>query len=173
LNSQLKINKLRGNNQVNNHSERPSPLTAEQINEYENNGYLIIRQGCSDDLTEAYNSHIYTLRVNQDVEEEGQFSKRMFNPHNDDSFSLQMMKLPIVRGAVEQILGKEAAGIQSMYFFKAPRTKGQAAHQDYEYIKNEPNTMTAVWLAMDKTDEANGCLWVLPGSHKLGLLKHG
>ncbi len=26
---------------------------------------------------------------------------------------------------------------------------------------------------MERTDEDNGCLYVIPGSHKLGLLPHG
>ncbi len=84
-----------------------------------------------------------------------------------------MMKLPIVRGALAQLLGDEAVGVQSMYFYKEPGSKGQAAHQDYYYIKNDPNTMIAASITLEKTDEENGCLWVIPGSHKLGLLPHG
>ncbi|MCQ6558440.1 phytanoyl-CoA dioxygenase family protein [Paenibacillus mendelii] len=52
-------------------------------------------------------------------------------------------------------------------------SKGQAAHQDFEYIHHEPNTMIAVSIAMEKNDEENGYLGVIPGSHKLGPLPHG
>ncbi len=35
-------------------------------------------------------------------------------------------------------------------------------------------TMIAAWTAMEeRIDEENGCLWVMPGTHKLGLLPHG
>ncbi len=165
---------------------RRTPLTAEQIAQYERDGYLILRQGCSDDLIEAYNSHIYSIRAAETIpdwaspwrggkpaDDKDRFSVRLFNPHKHDGFSLQMMKLPVVRGALAQLLGDEAAGVQSMYFYKEPGSHGQAAHQDYYYIKNEPNTMIAAWIAMDDVDEENGCLWVIPGSHKLGLLPHG
>jgi len=63
--------------------------------------------------------------------------------------------------------------VQSMYFYKKPGSKGQAAHQDFYYIKNEPRSMIAAWIALERVDEENGCLWVIPGSHKLGLLPHG
>lgn len=167
-------------------TERLNPLTPEQVREYEENGYLIIRKECSDDLIDAFNSHIHTIRTadpiaewakpksgSAPIEDKDRFSVRLFNPHLHDGFSLQMMKLPIVRGALAQLLGDEAVGVQSMYFYKEPGSHGQAAHQDYYYIKNEPNTLTAAWVAMEYTNEENGCLWVIPGSHKLGLLPHG
>jgi len=33
--------------------------------------------------------------------------------------------------------------------------------------------MIAARIALERVDEKNGCLWVIPGSHKLGLLPHG
>jgi phytanoyl-CoA hydroxylase len=173
-----------------NDKPRLTPLTQEQIDHYDKHGYLLIRKGCSEDMIDAYNAHIYHLRSlpidemepwvknrmhleNGNYSEKTRFTTRVFCPHQYDSFSLQMMKLPIIRGAVAQLLGDEAMGIQSMYFFKEPGASGQAAHQDYNYIRNEPNTLIGVWMAMDDTDEENGCLWVLPGSHRFGLLKHG
>ncbi|HLU22396.1 phytanoyl-CoA dioxygenase family protein [Lederbergia graminis] len=166
-------------------TEITTPLSAEQISQYERDGYLVVSQGCSKDLIHVYNSHIYNIRSaenvvdwakpspNKQLNDDGRFSLRLFNPHLHDSFSEQMMKLPIIRGALAQLLGDEAVGIQSMYFFKAPGTPGQAAHQDYYYIDNEPNTLTAAWIAMEDVDEENGCLWVIPGSHKDGLRPHG
>lgn len=158
--------------------ERLSPLTPEQIRFYEDNGYLIIRQACSRDLIDIYNLHMYNMAAKDipdraESPDKARFSFRVFNPHLQDSFSLQMMKLPLVRGALAQLLGDEAMGIQSMYYFKEPGSKGQAAHQDYEYIKHEPFSMVATSLAMEPSDAANGTLHVIPGSHKLGLLKHG
>ncbi|MEK3890496.1 phytanoyl-CoA dioxygenase family protein [Bacillus sp. FSL K6-3431] len=164
---------------------RMAPLSGEQIAQYEKDGFLVVKGGCSNDLIDAYNSYIYTIRAAEEIQEwakphigkilsdKDRFSLRVFNPHLHDGFSLQMMKLPIVRGVLAQMLGDEAVGIQSMYFYKSPGSPGQAAHQDYYYIHNEPNTLTAAWIAMEDVDEENGCLWVLPGSHKEGLLSHG
>jgi phytanoyl-CoA hydroxylase len=167
-------------------AERLQPLSAGQIQKYKDEGFLVIPQGCSDDLIDAFNSHIHSIRSSDSmpewakprrggaaVDDADRFSVRLFNPHLHDGFSLQMMKLPVVRGALAQLLGDEAAGVQSMYFYKEPGSPGQAAHQDYYYIKNEPNTLTAAWVAMEYTNEENGCLYVIPGSHKLGILPHG
>jgi phytanoyl-CoA hydroxylase len=168
--------------------ERMNPLTAEQIEQYHRDGYILIRGGCSDDLIHAFNEHIRGIRSSDPMPEWAlpkrggaaeaeaealRFSVRLFNPHLHDGFSLQMMKLPVVRGALAQLLGDEAVGVQSMYFYKKPGSQGQAAHQDYYYIRNEPNTLTAAWVAMELTNEENGCLYVIPGTHRLGLLPHG
>lgn len=162
------------------------PLSAEELSQYDSQGFVVLRGSCSPDLIEAYNQHIHTIRSqdpladwafprgsNPEAIERDRFRIRLFNPHLHDGFSLQMMKLPKVRGALAQILRAEAVGVQSMYFYKEPGSPGQAAHQDYFYIRNEPNTLTAVWIAMEKTTIENGCLWVIPGSQRLGLLRHG
>ncbi|WP_054024583.1 phytanoyl-CoA dioxygenase family protein [Bacillus sp. FJAT-28004] len=163
-------------------SELLMPLSNEQLEQYNRDGFIIIKNGCSSDLIDAFNRHIFEIRSAPLDEtpdwartsEKARFSSRLFNPHQHDSFSRQVMKLPIVRGALAQLMKKEAVCVQSMFFYKEPGSQGQAAHQDFYYIKNDPMTMIAAWIAMeDKVDEQNGCLWVIPGTHKLGLLPHG
>ncbi|WP_090580702.1 phytanoyl-CoA dioxygenase family protein [Paenibacillus sp. OV219] len=157
-----------------------TPLTQAQIDQFQDDGFLLIKKGCSDDLIDAYNGHIYDLR-NMDpmpewasCEPSKRYSVRLFNPHLQDGFAAQMMKLPVIRGTLAQLMGREAVGIQSMFFYKEPGAPGQAAHQDFYYIKNDPMTMIAAWIAMEEhVDEENGCLWVIPKSHRLGLLPHG
>lgn len=158
--------------------ERLKPLTSKEVEQYNENGFVLIKNGCSHDLIDAFNSHIHSIRSASEmpnwaaVKDENRFKVRVFNPHLHDGFALQMMKLPVVSGALAQLMGDKAVGVQSMYFYKEPGAKGQAAHQDYFYIRNHPNTMVAGYIAMEDIDEENGCLWVIPGSHKLGLLKH-
>jgi ectoine hydroxylase-related dioxygenase (phytanoyl-CoA dioxygenase family) len=43
-------------------------------------------------------------------------------------------------------------------------------HQDYPYFPHEKHTMLAVSIYLDNSDEENGCIRVIPGSHKLGPL---
>jgi len=167
--------------------ERTTPLTQEQVDFFHEHGYVLIKRGCSADLIDAFNGHIRDIRSGDDIpdwarprkgsepiNEKDRFSVRLFNPHIHDSFSRQVMKLPIVRGALAQVMGDEAVCVQSMYFYKEPGSPGQAAHQDYYYIKDDPKSMVAAWIAMEElVDEENGCLWVIPGTHRLGLLPHG
>ena len=37
--------------------------------------------------------------------------------------------------------------------------------QDSKYIATYPDTLIGTWLALDRADEENGCLWVVPGSN--------
>ncbi|MBD3918613.1 phytanoyl-CoA dioxygenase family protein [Paenibacillus sp. PR3] len=156
------------------------PLTEEQVVFFREQGYFLFKKGMSSDLVDAFNGHIYDIR-NQDpmpewaaVDPAKKYALRLFNPHKHDSFSRQLMKHAIVRGALAQLMGMEAVCVQSMYFYKEPGSPGQASHQDYYYIKNDPMTMIAAWTAMeDLIDVETGCLWVMPGTHKLGLLPHG
>lgn len=57
-----------------------------------------------------------------------------------------------------------------MLYFKPAGARGQALHQDNYYLRAQPGTCLAAWMALDDCDEENGCLHVLPGSHTWPLL---
>lgn len=60
--------------------------------------------------------------------------------------------------------------MQSMFFAKGPGKPGQAWHQDEIYIPTRDRSLCGAWIAVDDADVENGCLWVLPGSHRRGVL---
>jgi ectoine hydroxylase-related dioxygenase (phytanoyl-CoA dioxygenase family) len=45
-------------------------------------------------------------------------------------------------------------------------------HQDNGYAAVAPGTNVTIWIALDDVDPANGCVWIVPGSHRHGLLAH-
>lgn len=45
-------------------------------------------------------------------------------------------------------------------------------HQDAAYWKDYEPSQVTVWIAIDDATEQNGCVWAIPGSHKLGLVPH-
>jgi phytanoyl-CoA hydroxylase len=45
-------------------------------------------------------------------------------------------------------------------------------HQDNGYTPLVPEEYVTCWLALDDADLDNGCLWVIPGSHRQGTLPH-
>jgi phytanoyl-CoA hydroxylase len=51
-----------------------------------------------------------------------------------------------------------------MLFVKGPGSPGQGYHQDPFHIITEPDTLIAAWVALDRADEENGCLWVTSGN---------
>ncbi len=48
-------------------------------------------------------------------------------------------------------------------------------HQDNAYYntKTLSETRMSTWIPLQNADETNGCLWVVPGSHKGGVATHG
>jgi phytanoyl-CoA hydroxylase len=57
-----------------------------------------------------------------------------------------------------------------MLYFKPPGARGQALHQDQFYLRVQPGTCIAAWMALDDCDEENGCLQVVEGSHHWDVL---
>lgn len=55
---------------------------------------------------------------------------------------------------------------QTLYRFARPQSAGVDRHQDSVTLYTEPPSVLGVWLALEDADEANGCLHVLPGSHR-------
>jgi ectoine hydroxylase-related dioxygenase (phytanoyl-CoA dioxygenase family) len=45
-------------------------------------------------------------------------------------------------------------------------------HQDNGYTPLVPEEYVTCWLALDDAVEENGCLWVIPGSHRAGTRTH-
>ena len=68
------------------------------------------------------------------------------------------------------VIGPNVKAMQSMLFIKAEGKPGQAWHQDEYFIPTRDRSLTAVWIALDDATIENGCLWVLPGSHRRGIL---
>jgi ectoine hydroxylase-related dioxygenase (phytanoyl-CoA dioxygenase family) len=54
-----------------------------------------------------------------------------------------------------------------------PQEKFVAWHQDVTYWGLEPPQAVTAWYAIDDSDQENGCMRVIPGSHREGLRAHG
>jgi ectoine hydroxylase-related dioxygenase (phytanoyl-CoA dioxygenase family) len=78
---------------------------------------------------------------------------------------------------VAQLLGPNVCLTHTQFLTKLPDAEDTRSdipfHQDNGYGRLEPMTDVTVWLALTDTDERNGGLWIVPGSHRLGLLEHG
>jgi phytanoyl-CoA hydroxylase len=75
--------------------------------------------------------------------------------------------LPRLVEMLTQLVGPDVKCVQSMFIDKPPGAgTGQPYHQDAWYLKTRPDTLMALWLACEDTDAENGCLAVIPGSHR-------
>lgn len=95
---------------------------------------------------------------------------RMAQMHRWDDTSLRWLIDARIRDRLVALAGADPYAVQTMLYFKPPGSRGQALHQDNFYLKVEPGTCLAAWMALDPTDEANGCMQVVPGSHRWPVL---
>jgi phytanoyl-CoA hydroxylase len=59
--------------------------------------------------------------------------------------------------------------LQSMYIFKQPRIGGEVGcHQDSTFLYTEQQNIVGLWFALEDATLENGCLWAIPGGHRLG-----
>jgi ectoine hydroxylase-related dioxygenase (phytanoyl-CoA dioxygenase family) len=95
---------------------------------------------------------------------------RMAQMHRWDDLTLHWMIDDRLDKVMTTLLGRSPYAVQTMIYFKPPGSRGQALHQDNFYLKAEPGTCVAAWMALDTVDVENGCLEVVPGSHRWPIL---
>jgi phytanoyl-CoA hydroxylase len=91
-------------------------------------------------------------------------------PHKLSDLMHTTLAHPAVVDALTGIIGPNVKAMQSMLFIKSEGKPGQAWHQDELFIPTRDRSLTAAWIALDDATVENGCLWVLPGSHRRGVL---
>jgi len=90
--------------------------------------------------------------------------------HYGSPVIMDFVKHPAIAGVLTELIGPSVKCMQSMLFVKSPGLPGQAWHQDENYIPTRDRSLTGGWIAIDDATIENGCLWVIPGSHKPGYL---
>ena len=161
------------------------PLTAEQVRAFHEDGYVVLDDVVSEEELAPIES-IYDEFIRGEVRGMGRDFCDMSGPYSRafEDFQLVNAVLPRVyrpelQGNVyerraasiaEQLLGATATLDYDQFLAKRPRKGGAqfAWHQDLGYWPTTPfASLTAtVSLALDDADEANGCLKVVPGSHR-------
>jgi phytanoyl-CoA hydroxylase len=91
-------------------------------------------------------------------------------PHKISPLMLELARLVTLVDVLTGVIGPDVKMMQSMLFIKSAGKPGQAWHQDEAHIPTRDRSLTAVWIALDDATVDNGCLWVLPGSHRAGIL---
>lgn len=99
---------------------------------------------------------------------------RITNRHHEDAEIWSFATHPRVLGYAREILGPDVVLISTGFFAKQPATNDKfvAWHQDTTYWGLQPPFAITIWIAIDDSDVANGCMRVIPRSHKVGLLPH-
>jgi phytanoyl-CoA hydroxylase len=90
--------------------------------------------------------------------------------HDLDSTFDRFSRTPEIERLVGELGINDPLLLQSMYIFKQPNIGGEVScHQDGTFLYTEPLHMVGLWFALEDATIENGCLWVIPGGHKMGL----
>lgn len=161
-------------------------LTPDQIQQYNQDGYLIISGFMNaEEVEKLYHVAIedsaiskHAINVNDSSGKRSKLS--LWYKPGDDVYGLLTRSKQLVE-SVDKLLDNSASPVchyHSKLMQKEPRVGGAWEwHQDYGYwYKNEfllPDQMMSVMVAITDANRENGCLQVIKGSHKMGRVEHG
>ena len=136
----------------------------------------------ADVLTEKQKQVILKRNVRTDATAGPASLNSIWRLHTFSAFVRSHIRDPRRLNAVAEIVGRDLFCPNDLYFFKPPGTGRPIAwHQDSWYFRNTyvssigdaiDQSTIGTWLALDDADAENGCLWVIPGSHRLGVIDH-
>lgn len=170
-------------------------LSQAQRDHYQEQGFLILENLCDqqqidsilsetstviseaaygvDENSVCWDSQIRSGKVelDEDSRELGVF--KLHHPHELFPFFEELGKQYPGLEAVCDLLGEDVDMIAQQVIMKPPfHGQWQPYHQDGHYFGFKPSAGCGVWIALDEARVENGCLWVVPGSHKFDLLEH-
>lgn len=137
-------------------------LSAES--DYDRDGFAIFRGVLDADLIAEAGRHVEWLQ-RQHPELAGEDLGTQLVAR--DPFWVRLVSDERLLDVAERFIGPDIALFASHYISKPPFSgKPVLWHQDAAYWNLEPMKVVTLWLSVDKSDTENGCLRVVPGSHK-------
>ena len=131
--------------------------------------------GNSEEFNHAYidQGHIgiREMKPSQKIENIEDEMSKVFRLHQTGIFN-EFIKRDDLLNIVEDILGENIDCFLSQFIFKNPGAWGQPWHQDSSYFPFDRAPQVGVWLATSAATKENGCLVILPGSHKEVIHEH-
>lgn len=164
------------------HSDPQHPDLAD---DYARDGFVILDDAIDPDLVEALKRDAARIcrgdlgeidappagaEATADTEELMRQFLCIHYPHKISEAALEALRGPRMLDVLTRVIGPNVKAMQSMLFIKSEGKPGQAWHQDEYFIPTRDRSLTATWIALDDATIENGCLWVLPGSHRRGVL---
>jgi phytanoyl-CoA hydroxylase len=159
-------------------------ITTKHAEFFKENGYLVVENGLSPSEIEALRHETTTLcrgdrgairgvtRASS-TDSDADVLKRylcIHFPHKLSALMENYLAHPVIVDVLTKVIGADVKCMQSMLFIKAAGKPGQAWHQDEDFIPTRDRSLIGAWMALDDANVENGCLWVIPGSHKHGIL---
>ena len=148
----------------------PKYLTQQQVDAYREQGFV----SPVDIMTEEQAAH-YRERLE---EAENRYpdavnAENRNNAHLVFPFFDELAHHPRIVDAVEDLIGTDIVLWGSVLFIKESESRQYVSwHQDATYMGLTPHDFVTPWLALTPSNRDNGCMSMIPGSHKGSIRKH-
>jgi len=158
-------------------------LSNEQVSQFHEDGFLILPGVFGEQEVERMRAEVARLAdVDCDAVLKNASTVNIYRAHEDDGptgspvFS-RIARMERLLDPVRQLLGSEPFYIYNSHIFGKEPFTGAAMmwHQDYGYWRLEgmPKPLAVkLMISLGATDPLSGCVWFVPGSHKLGWIRH-
>lgn len=146
-------------------------LTAEQRARYERMGFVIVPEVFSRDELAEINAEIDRLREDASPERDSDYF--IFSLGLRSPTTQAVCRDERILALIEDIVAPGIA-IYSAKMVEKPAGDERPCHWHQDNAYYNPHCASvcrmSIWLPLQDTDERNGGLWVVPGSHKGGVL---
>ncbi len=149
----------------------PKFLTPEQIADYHRDGFLSPLDLLSEQEAGQVRSELEAAERRWPEALKGSGRN---NAHLCLSSLDTIVHHPVLLDAIEDLIGPDILAYGTVLFIKEPQQPGFVSwHQDCRYMGLEPHRLAvSAWLALTPSDQVNGCMSMIPGSHKNGVEDH-
>jgi ectoine hydroxylase-related dioxygenase (phytanoyl-CoA dioxygenase family) len=156
-------------------------ISAKQIEDYENNGFLVLDSELNDIQIEEIKSEILSSLAEIELRKADDQLYQDISRYRRFMVGLHMKNNAIrnyVRSPIFQQIGKSFIGNQVELSATSTITKSKGKnksidwHQDLIYDKNKDSSQIVCWTSVTHSDADNGGLLIFPGSHRSGLIPH-
>jgi non-heme Fe2+,alpha-ketoglutarate-dependent halogenase len=119
-------------------------------------------------------SHDEVVEFRQELElVAGERPRRLEQLHLSFPWAYRLASHEKVLDMVERVIGPEILVDGNLVFYKPPHDAAYASwHQDSVYSGWHLTPSVSAWIALTVSEPANGCMRVIPGTHKQGVLEH-
>ncbi|MDK1290628.1 phytanoyl-CoA dioxygenase family protein [Pseudoalteromonas umbrosa] len=155
-------------------------LTQEQVNFYNENGYLVVDNLISPDSLSSALEAVSELTEGEGTEgnfelepKDGTVIRRIWSPTKKHTAFWDIAKAPELLDKLSCLIGDNIEFHYSKMNMKGPKVGSIVEwHQDFAFYPHTNSDLLTVLIALDDMKIENGCLKVVPGSHKQGLYDH-
>ena len=137
-------------------------LNSNEIETFRSQGYLGPYSLCSADEMMQTAKQIESV-LNTDPPDH---KNRVHNRHLDNQLIHQVSTDPQIVKRMACLYGDDLLLWRTNFFVKESGAKEIPWHQDFNYWPLEPPIIVSAWIAIDQSTVENGCLKIIPGSHR-------